>query len=120
MRNFVSSLSVLGMLAVLGSNRVLADLPPVDIGGQISPQVPFPAGGVVFEDAELIGEHAEGTAKPEPMHTDSSCFPALNFVMPPETPAHLSNWWCNATDEYAFLGFSYEVTACGSTVAFVY
>jgi hypothetical protein len=44
----------------------------------------------------------------------TSCFPALNFTMPSTVPAdsHLSSWWCNATTEHAFLGFSYEVTAC--------
>ncbi|KAF9012436.1 glycoside hydrolase family 17 protein [Cyathus striatus] len=43
-----------------------------------------------------------------------SCFPALDFKMPRDTPpsSHLENWWCDPDTEYAFLGFSYEVTAC--------
>ncbi|KZP34346.1 glycoside hydrolase family 17 protein [Athelia psychrophila] len=34
--------------------------------------------------------------------------------MPSSPPSSLDNWWCDATDEFAFLGFSYEVTACQS------
>ena len=43
-----------------------------------------------------------------------SCFPALDFAMPDDTPASLDGWWCNMEDEYAFLGFSYDVSACQS------
>jgi hypothetical protein len=32
--------------------------------------------------------------------------------MPSDVPANLTGWWCNPSDEYGFLGFSYEVTAC--------
>ena len=42
----------------------------------------------------------------------SSCFPAIGFTMPSSVPSSLTNWWCNANTEYAFVGFSYEVTAC--------
>ena len=41
-----------------------------------------------------------------------NCFPAIGFKMPTATPASLTNWWCNHDTEYAFVGFSYEVTAC--------
>lgn len=41
-----------------------------------------------------------------------NCFPALGFKMPASVPSSLTNWWCNPAKEYAFLGFSYEVTAC--------
>ncbi|KIY51326.1 hypothetical protein FISHEDRAFT_64331 [Fistulina hepatica ATCC 64428] len=34
--------------------------------------------------------------------------------MPPEVPHSLSNWWCDPKTEYAFMGFSYEVTECQS------
>ncbi|KIO09870.1 glycoside hydrolase family 17 protein [Pisolithus tinctorius Marx 270] len=34
--------------------------------------------------------------------------------MPSTTPDTLDNWWCPMNSEYAFLGFSYEVTACQS------
>ena len=40
------------------------------------------------------------------------CFPSLVFVMPLGLPADNTNWWCDPATEYAFLGFSYEVTAC--------
>jgi exo-beta-1,3-glucanase (GH17 family) len=44
----------------------------------------------------------------------SSCFPALDFQMPDSVPSSLDNWWCDPSTEYAFMGFSYEVTACQS------
>ncbi|CAL1707914.1 unnamed protein product [Somion occarium] len=34
--------------------------------------------------------------------------------MPPTVPKETTNWWCKPETEYAFLGFSYEVTACQS------
>ncbi|EIM79162.1 uncharacterized protein STEHIDRAFT_69839 [Stereum hirsutum FP-91666 SS1] len=34
--------------------------------------------------------------------------------MPSHVPDSLEGWWCDAADEYAFVGFSYEVTACQS------
>ncbi|KAI0266830.1 glycoside hydrolase superfamily [Gloeopeniophorella convolvens] len=34
--------------------------------------------------------------------------------MPSDVPDNTNGWWCNDSDEYAFLGFSYEVTACQS------
>ncbi|KAH8108086.1 glycoside hydrolase superfamily [Cristinia sonorae] len=34
--------------------------------------------------------------------------------MPSSVPKTLTDWWCDASTEYAFLGFSYEVTACQS------
>jgi exo-beta-1,3-glucanase (GH17 family) len=42
------------------------------------------------------------------------CFPAQGFQMPSGVPSSTDNWWCPAADEYAFVGFSYEVTACQS------
>ena len=44
----------------------------------------------------------------------SSCYPALGFAKPVVLPPNNSNWWCDPGDEYAFVGFSYEVTACSS------
>ncbi|KAJ8462146.1 hypothetical protein ONZ45_g18041 [Pleurotus djamor] len=44
-----------------------------------------------------------------------NCFPSLGFQMPQSTPKSLTNWWCDPASEYAFLGFSYEVTACQSS-----
>ncbi|KAF8963154.1 glycoside hydrolase superfamily [Flammula alnicola] len=34
--------------------------------------------------------------------------------MPSSVPSSTTNWWCNYDTEYAFVGFSYEVTACQS------
>jgi len=49
---------------------------------------------------------------PSPPTETGSCFPALGFKMPSEVPTNTNGWWCNPTEEYAFLGFSYEITAC--------
>jgi len=40
----------------------------------------------------------------------------LGFKMPSKVPSDdaLSTWWCDPSTEYAFVGFSYEVTACQS------
>lgn len=42
----------------------------------------------------------------------ASCFPAVGFKMPNGVPDSLDGWWCNMNDEYAFVGFSYEISAC--------
>ncbi|KAJ3562847.1 hypothetical protein NP233_g9320 [Leucocoprinus birnbaumii] len=44
----------------------------------------------------------------------SDCFPALGFKMPKEPPSSLNGWWCSMSSEYAFVGFSYEVSECQS------
>ena len=55
-------------------------------------------------------------AAPSPVCSMSpaNCFPSLGFKTPSDVPSSIDGWWCNATTEYAFLGFSYEVTACAS------
>ncbi|KAG6889000.1 hypothetical protein C0995_004468 [Termitomyces sp. Mi166 len=47
----------------------------------------------------------------------AGCFPALGFTMPSDAPSSLNNWWCDSHTEYAFVGFSYEVTQCQSLSA---
>ncbi|KZT27959.1 glycoside hydrolase family 17 protein [Neolentinus lepideus HHB14362 ss-1] len=42
------------------------------------------------------------------------CFPALGFPKPPVPPPDNTHWWCDPATEYAFVGFSYEVTDCQS------
>ncbi|OBZ68223.1 hypothetical protein A0H81_11811 [Grifola frondosa] len=37
-----------------------------------------------------------------------------DFMKPLNMPLDNTNWWCDAGTEYAFVGFSYEVTACQS------
>ncbi|KAG6831508.1 hypothetical protein H0H92_009776 [Tricholoma furcatifolium] len=44
-----------------------------------------------------------------------NCFPALGFAMPNNTPSSLNDWWCDPSTEYAFVGFSYEITSCPSS-----
>ncbi|KAF9532682.1 hypothetical protein CPB83DRAFT_847194 [Crepidotus variabilis] len=46
--------------------------------------------------------------------TYPNCFPALGFAMPSSVPSTVANWWCPYNTEYAFVGVSYEVTACQS------
>ncbi|KAF8502307.1 glycoside hydrolase family 17 protein [Russula emetica] len=46
--------------------------------------------------------------------SDANCFPSLGFNTPSNVPSSIDGWWCSATTEYAFLGFSYEVTSCQS------
>ena len=51
-----------------------------------------------------------------PSASASNCFPALGFQMPDSVPQDTNNWWCDASTEHAFLGFSYEVSACECTL----
>jgi hypothetical protein len=46
------------------------------------------------------------------LRSTSNCFPGFNFKMPEGPPASLADWWCDRDSEYAFVGFSYEVSAC--------
>jgi len=41
-------------------------------------------------------------------------FPELGFKMPATVPDSLDGWWTDPSTEYAFVGFSYEITACQS------
>lgn len=51
--------------------------------------------------------HAKSLALPAPF-----CFPSLGFAAPDALPLDNKLWWCDPATEYAFVGFSYEVTAC--------
>ena len=55
-------------------------------------------------------EHAAAVGSPP------NCFPAVGFTMPSTVPSSTTNWWCNYDTEYAFMGFSYEVTPCKPTI----
>jgi hypothetical protein len=55
------------------------------------------------------------SCRPSPPTLTSSCFPALGFQMPSTVPNNTNGWWCNPADEYAFMGFSYEITSCEFT-----
>ncbi|KAG2129837.1 glycoside hydrolase superfamily [Suillus bovinus] len=66
----------------------------------------------------LSGVISVGSAPPPAPATStnggSSCFPSAGFVMPSSVPSSTNGWWCSPNTEYAFLGFSYEVSACQS------
>lgn len=47
-----------------------------------------------------------------PSLVNNHCFPHPNFTMPDAPPNNTEGWWCDNKMEYAFMGFSYEVTAC--------
>ena len=42
-----------------------------------------------------------------------NCFPALGFKKSSNVPSSVEGWWCDPATEYAFVGFSYEVSDCG-------
>ena len=54
-----------------------------------------------------------GSSQPElAASANPSCFPALGFEVPATLPSSLDGWWCDSGTEYAFMGFSYEITQC--------
>lgn len=61
--------------------------------------------------APLVDELADAVVA-DSTSSSSSCFPALDFNVPSKVPKNTTGWWCDPSTEYAFLGFSYEVTAC--------
>ena len=54
------------------------------------------------------------SCRPSPPPLPNNCFPAVGFTTPSDVPASTDGWWCDLSDEFGFLGFSYEVTACES------
>ncbi|KAI9509735.1 glycoside hydrolase superfamily [Russula earlei] len=54
------------------------------------------------------------TYLPTTNNPSSSCFPAIGFKKPSHVPNSIEGWWCDPSTEYAFVGFSYEITACQS------
>ncbi|KAH7099021.1 glycoside hydrolase [Auriculariales sp. MPI-PUGE-AT-0066] len=49
----------------------------------------------------------------------TACFPSLAFTPPTVASGsapnvNLDSWWCTRSSEYAFMGFSYDITACPS------
>ena len=79
-------------------------------------------GFLVMEQAQCARTVKRCTKKPptEPTNKTSGsvvnsghgCFPAVGFKMPEATPTSLTNWWCNADTEYAFVGFGYDISPC--------
>ncbi|TBU41683.1 glycoside hydrolase superfamily [Dichomitus squalens] len=65
--------------------------------------------------ATTVAASKNATTKPQPGAKPAPfCYPALGFVPPFELPEDNTDWWCDPATEYAFVGFSYEVTACQS------
>jgi len=62
--------------------------------------------GHSFNHTFVVGAHKPGPG------CDTPCFPALGFKMPATVPSSLDGWWCDSSTEYAFVGFSYEITQC--------
>lgn len=56
--------------------------------------------------------HSSTGVPSTPDQPGESCFPALGFQTPEDVPQDTVGWWCDPATEYAFLGFSYEITAC--------
>jgi hypothetical protein len=46
--------------------------------------------------------------------SSGNCFPSVGFKIPDDAPESPTDWWCDPSTEYAFMGFSYEVTPCTS------
>lgn len=61
---------------------------------------------------------SQSNALPVPASSGAGthCFPAIGFRTPSQVPRSTEGWWCDNATEYAFVGFSYEVTACGYVV----
>lgn len=62
--------------------------------------------------ANNYANHKKQTSGPVVNGVPLHCFPAVGFKMPKATPTILTNWWCNTDTEYAFVGFSYDISNC--------
>ena len=69
------------------------------------------SGPRVEDNSTSIGSLSPNQAV-QSSNSGSNCFPAIGFNMPSNVPESLRTWWCDPATEYAFVGFSYEVTAC--------
>ncbi|KAI0661200.1 hypothetical protein C8Q70DRAFT_932245 [Cubamyces menziesii] len=97
------------LLSFVLSGLSLALAAPLD--GRASGSQPHP------EQVNHANALTASQSKTAPKHTPPAapnCFPALGFTKPQTLPADNTNWWCDPATEYAFVGFSYEVTACQS------
>ena len=95
------------LLSFVLSGLSLALAAPLD--GRASGSQPHP------EQVNHANALTASQSKTAPKHTPPAapnCFPALGFTKPQTLPADNTNWWCDPATEYAFVGFSYEVTAC--------
>lgn len=65
-----------------------------------------------FNDSLSVVQAAAASAPISLTNSSSNCFPAIGFKTPSNVPRSLEGWWCDPDTEYAFVGFSYEITAC--------
>ncbi|KAI0297168.1 glycoside hydrolase superfamily [Russula brevipes] len=91
--------SLLLSLPLLAAVSVLASPSPLDLH--------------VAPNGSVLVAPAAAAPVPHP-GPGPNCFPAIGFKTPSGVPSSTAGWWCDPTTEYAFLGFSYEVTACQS------
>ncbi|KAH9176449.1 glycoside hydrolase superfamily [Lactarius sanguifluus] len=80
---------------------------------------PFPPDSRVHHDPTSNSSQSNAPAVPAPSTVPppssgdgTHCFPAIGFRTPSQVPGSTKGWWCDPATEYAFVGFSYEVTAC--------
>ncbi|TFY83011.1 hypothetical protein EWM64_g1002 [Hericium alpestre] len=78
-------------------------LPTFPVSYRLVDALPSPPSDLVGREESSSIEARAGT-----------CFPAVGYQMPSSPPANNNQWWCDPRNEYAFVGFSYEVTACQS------
>jgi len=57
---------------------------------------------------------ANSTAPATTSNSTGLTFPELGFKMPSTVPSSLDGWWTDPHTEYAFVGFSYEISNCQS------
>lgn len=100
MRNYV--LLLFFVLVVIGRSR----------------QVPVNSNSTVVLDLDaeddnlVVVEPHRSSSSAEASVESVNCFPGIGFKMPREPPLSLNGWWCSWSSEYAFVGFSYEVSQC--------
>ncbi|KAK7037760.1 hypothetical protein VNI00_010721 [Paramarasmius palmivorus] len=74
----------------------------------------FVIGGTLDDAQAAIDVNLTDTLDLDHASAAANCFPAIGFKMPSNAPSSLNNWWCPYNTEYAFMGFSYEVSQCQS------
>jgi len=83
-------------------------------------RVPQIQGAAAANTTKTSTSSAKPKATQKAVSTSSQnggCFPALGFDMPDKVPGSTKGWWCDPKTEYAFVGFSYEVSQCQSAAA---
>jgi hypothetical protein len=103
------------LIPILLTVLVLVTTLPRDSRSKRDPTAQHPQSFV--NHSQTTVSHSYSTTSAAPTSTSvspspSNCFPALDFETPSTLPDSTEGWWCDPTIEYAFVGFSYEVTPC--------